>query len=82
MKTEDKVMYEEDFNSALLESNLRSYLHEPKYSERCKEEEEAAVAAEAAHQPAAEIELDKPPRLADSRWCLQGNCTPIETEME
>ncbi len=72
---EDKVMYKEDFNSALVECDLCGYLEEPQYSVQCIEEKEAA-ATEAETQP------NEPHCLGDSWWCLCRNCMLMVTEME
>ena len=56
-------MEEEDFQSLLLETDVRGYLYEPQYSAeqlRLMEEQEAAAAAEAGDLPVASEE----PRLA------------------
>ncbi len=74
---EDKVMHKKDFNTALVKSDVCGYLYEPQHSELPKEEKEAA-----AQQPAAQTEPEKPLRLGDSWWCLCGNLTSMETEME
>ena len=68
-------MEEEDFESLLLETDVRGYLYEPQYSEeqlRLMEEQEAEAAAEAEDPPVAS---EKPG--AGSSWC--GLVAPVNS---
>ncbi|XP_055025174.2 uncharacterized protein [Misgurnus anguillicaudatus] len=77
-------MEEGDFETVVLESDVRGYLFEPQYSEeqlRQMEEQEAAAVAAAVALPVAGEELGLT-RAGRNWWCLCSRCAPTDTEIE